>query len=328
MPIYAAYAEQIKTRPKRRSRQSTQTRCANPSIGYTYAMNILQTIEHHAQRLEAAGVSFGHGTTNAFDEAAWLVLWQLQLPLDDLERHAEQSVSEAQAKDIAELVQKRIATRKPTAYLTQEAWLQGVAFYIDERSIVPRSLIAELLADGSIDPWLSDQTTHVLDLCTGNGSLAVLAAMAYPTITVTAADISQDALDIAAININKHQLQTRIACVLSDGLQACTGTYDLILCNPPYVNSASMAGLSAEYQQEPNLALAGGNDGMDFVRQMLKDVPEKLSDNGVLVLEIGHEKPYFEAAFPQLNPVWMATSSGDDMVLLLTKRDAAVREFI
>lgn len=282
-------------------------------------MNILQIIEHHAQRLEAAGVSFGHGTTNAFDEAAWLVLWQLQLPLDDLERHAEQPVSEAQAKDIAELVQKRIETRKPTAYLTNEAWLQGVAFYIDERSIVPRSLIAELLADGGIDPWLSNQTTTVLDLCTGNGSLAVLAAMAYPEVTVTAADISQDALDVAAININKHHMQQRITRLVSNGLQACNDTYDLILCNPPYVNSGSMAGLPAEYQQEPTLALAGGNDGMDFVRQLLKDVPEKLSDKGVLVLEIGHEKPHFEAAFPQLNPVWMATSSGDDMVLLLTK---------
>lgn len=281
-------------------------------------MNILQTIQHHANQLEAAGVSFGHGTTNAFDEAAWLVLWQLGIALDDLDRHTDTPVTKAQATAISHLIDKRIRTRQPTAYLTREAWLQGVAFYIDERSIVPRSLIAELLANGSLDVWLHSETWQVLDLCTGNGSLAVLAALAYPHIRVTAADISPDALEVARINIDRHHMQQRISCVLSDGMQACHDTYDLILCNPPYVNSHSMAQLPAEYRSEPELALAGGDDGMDFVRLLLADVPSKLSDHGVLVLEIGHERAHFEAAFPQLAPAWLPTSGGDSMVLLLT----------
>ena len=206
-----------------------------------------------------------------------------------------------------------------TAYLTGEAWLQGVPFTIDERAIVPRSFIAELIADASIDPWLSDRTRRVLDLCTGNGSLAVLAAMAFPEVTVDAADISDDALAVARINVEQHGLQDRIKLLHSDGLSSVRGPYDLILCNPPYVNSASMAALPAEYRAEPELALAGGSDGMDFIRQLLRDAPAALTDTGVLVLEIGNERPYFEAAFPTLDVVWMETSSGADQVLLITK---------
>ena len=282
-------------------------------------------VESGAQWLTSAGVSFGHGTANAHDEAAWLVLWRLGLPLDsDLSDAAEsiknQPVVQEQRALVATLFEERIRTRKPAAYLTQEAWLQGVPFYVDERAIVPRSFIAELLVDGSVDDFLSEQTQRVLDLCTGNGSLAVLAAMAWPEVHVTGADISTDALAVARINVDKHGLGERIQLQLSDGLASLPGPWDLILCNPPYVNAASMAALPAEYRAEPALALAGGNDGMDFVRQLFAAAPACMSDDAVILLEIGNERDYFEAAFPQLPVFWLETSAGEDAVLLVTRR--------
>ena len=271
------------------------------------------------ERLLSAPLAYGHGTTDAADEAAWLVLWQLGLPLDsDLEALADTPISAAQQSAVTALIQRRIDTREPAAYLTGEAWLQGVPFFVDRRAIVPRSFIAELIADGTIDPWLGEHTRHVLDLCTGNGSLAVLSAMAWPEISVTGADLSTDALEVARINVERHGLQDRIALVCSDGLTHCPGPWDLILCNPPYVNAQSMNALPAEYRAEPELALAGGADGMDFVRQLLRDAPSRMSAHGVLVLEIGNERVHFEAAFPHLEPVWLSTSAGDDQVLLLT----------
>jgi ribosomal protein L3 glutamine methyltransferase len=281
-------------------------------------MTIIQAIERASARLRQAGVSFGHGTSNAFDEAAWLVLWKLGLPLDDLDSVAQRALSADELAQIDALVEERIATRKPAAYLTHEAWLQGVPFYVDERAIVPRSFIAELIADGSIDPWLSDRTTRVLDLCTGNGSLAVLAAMAWPEVRVDASDLSRDALAVARINVEKHRLGDRIDLIESDGLAALPGPYDLILCNPPYVNAASMAALPAEYRAEPGMALAGGEDGMDFVRKLLQEAPSCMSKHAVLVLEIGNEREHFERAFPRLEVVWTSTSAGEDQVLLVT----------
>lgn len=291
-------------------------------------MKLIDLITAQSARLKQAGVSFGHGTTNAFDEAAWLVLFALGLPLDALEERAQRELqAEDEAKATA-LVTQRIETRKPAAYLTKEAWLQNVPFYVDERVIVPRSFIAELLADGegegTLDAWLSDRTKRVLDLCTGNGSLAVIAAMAYPEVEVDAADLSQDALDVARINVDRHQLGKRIRLLKSDLLAAVRGPYDLILCNPPYVNSTSMAALPAEYRAEPALALAGGDDGMDLVRRILRDAPEQLNAEGVLVLEIGHERRHFEAAFPRAEVAWLPTSAGDDQVLLMT-RDALLK---
>jgi ribosomal protein L3 glutamine methyltransferase len=272
-------------------------------------------------RLTQAGVAFGHGTLNAFDEAVWLVLWRLGLPLDtDLQDVAEQTLTPEQQSACTALIDERITTRKPAAYLTQEAWLQGVSFYIDERAIVPRSLIAEVLADGTIDAWLSDQTARVLDLCTGNGSLAVLAALAWPEVQVTGADISDDALAVAAINVERHDLQERVQLIHSDGLSALPGPFDLILCNPPYVCQASMDALPAEYRAEPEMALAGGTDGMDFVRQLLRDAPSRMSEHGVLVLEIGNEVAHFIAAFPELEVAWLDTSAGDDQVLLIPRQ--------
>jgi ribosomal protein L3 glutamine methyltransferase len=290
-------------------------------------MTLIDLITAQSARLKQAGVSFGHGTTNAFDEAAWLVLWALGMPLDALEAKAKLELpADDQAKAEA-LVTKRIETRQPAAYLTREAWLQNVPFYVDERTIVPRSFIAELLADGegtgTLDAWLSDTTHQVLDLCTGNGSLAVIAAMAYPEIVVDAADISDDALAVAKINVDKHAMGKRITLLRSDLLKAVRGPYDLILCNPPYVNTQSMKDLPAEYQAEPALALAGGDDGMALIRTILRDAPKHMTVDAVLVLEIGHERAHFEHAFRRLEVAWLETSAGDDQVLLVTREALA-----
>jgi ribosomal protein L3 glutamine methyltransferase len=294
-----------------------------------------QLIQTSADQLEQAQIAFGQGTLTAIDEATWLVLWQLQLPLDldltdDLQQLQAQvlawqpkldvvNLSLANVQACQALIAKRIQTRKPAAYLTQEAWLQGISFYVDERSIVPRSFIAELIADGAFDGWLSESSHSFLDLCTGNGSLAILCAMAYPDIQVTAADISKDALDVAKINVEKHQLTDRIQLVESDGLKNLSQKFDCIICNPPYVCEASMQKLPEEFLAEPSLALAGGSDGMDFIQEMLIDLPVHMNDQAILVLEIGNEREHFEAAFPRLEAVWLDTSAGEDQVLLLTK---------
>ncbi len=278
-------------------------------------MRLIELIERCSARLTEAGVSFGHGTTNAFDEAVWLVLWRLGLPLDDLDGVAETPLSTEQEQSVWALVNERINTRKPAAYLTGEAWLQGVPFDIDERSIVPRSLIAEVLADGTLDEFAAGG--RVLDLCTGNGSLAVLAAMAWPDAQVLGTDLSADALAVATRNVKRHGLEARIQMALGDGFAAAPGRYDLILCNPPYVNQASMNQLPPEYRAEPTMALAGGPDGMDFVRNLLAKVRDHLTEGGALVLEIGNEAMHFCDAFPKLQPLWLSTSAGDEQVLLL-----------
>jgi ribosomal protein L3 glutamine methyltransferase len=269
-------------------------------------------------------------------------LWQLKLPLDlELSEdfaHIQARVSALQSdldvfhisnehiRACQELIAHRIQTRKPAAYLTREAWLQGIPFYVDERSIVPRSFIAELIADGAFDAWLSESSHAFLDLCTGNGSLAVLCAMAYPEISVTGADISAEALAVAKINVDKHHLSQRIQLVQSDGLQSLSHPFDCIICNPPYVCEASMQTLPDEFKAEPVLALAGGTDGMDFIRQLFNDLPDRMNDKGILVLEIGNERDHFEAAFPKLEAVWLDTSAGEDQVLLVTK-EALVKAF-
>ncbi len=288
-------------------------------------MNIGQLIDSGANTLDAAGVRFGHGTDNAYDEAAWLVLWRLGLPLDSAlegpQSIAHNDVAPVAQHQVGELLQQRIASRVPAAYLTREAWLQGVAFYVDERCLVPRSLIGELIAGGALDTWMPANAARLLDLCTGGASLAILAALAYPQLQVDAADISQPALDVARINLQRHGLSDRIRLRQGDALAVADGVYDMILCNPPYVNSTSMAQLPPEYRAEPALALAGGDDGMDFVRRLLRGAPAIMRSACTLVLEIGHERVHFEAAFPGLATIWLDTSAGDEQVCALT-RDA------
>ncbi|MCU0776030.1 MAG: 50S ribosomal protein L3 N(5)-glutamine methyltransferase [Ideonella sp.] len=277
-------------------------------------MTLYELVEAQSARLREAGVSFGHGTTNAFDEAAWLVLHTLRIGFDAFEAQARRPVTPAEQARAEALVGERIATRKPAAYLIGEAWLQNVPFTVDERVIVPRSFIAELLADGEqtgiLDAWLSEDTRRVLDLCTGNGSLAVIAALAYPEVTVDACDLSADALEVARLNVERHRLGGRIRLFESDLFSR--------------VATGSMQSLPPEYRHEPRIALdgnvAGGADGMDLVRRIVADAPGHLSDIGVLVLEIGHERANFERAFPRLETAWLETSAGDDQVLLLTKQ--------
>lgn len=286
-------------------------------------MTVLELVDAGANQLETAGVSFGHGTTNAFDEAAWLVLWKLGLPLDsELDGPAsiaDVAVTPQQQALVEDLFASRIASRQPAAYLTMEAWLQGVPFYVDQRAIVPRSLIAELLVGGELDYWLPPDSRRVLDLCTGGGSLAILAAKTWPDVALDAADLSADALAVAAINLDRHALAGRVRLLQGDGLAVVQGPYDLILCNPPYVNTTSMEALPPEYRAEPVLALAGGLDGMDFVRQLVRDAARHMAVQAALVLEVGNERPNFEAAFPRLNAIWLDTSAGGDQVCVLTR---------
>jgi ribosomal protein L3 glutamine methyltransferase len=281
---------------------------------------LLECIEQQSARLAQAGVWFGHGTDNAFDEAVWLALWRLNLPLDDLDAVARRELTSAEYNAIQALVQRRIDTRRPAAYLTGEAWLQGVPFTVDQRVIVPRSLIAEVIAHGALDAWLPPHLRNVLDLCTGSGSLALLAAMAWPDVHVDAADLSADALAVARLNVDRHELQHRITLLQGDGLAAVGDRrYDLILCNPPYVNSASMASLPPEYRAEPALALAGGADGMDFIRALLADAARHMNEGAVLVLEIGHEAAHFEAAFARIEFAYLPTHATDDQVVLIAR---------
>ncbi len=287
-------------------------------------MTLLECIEQQSARLTQAGVSFGHGTSNAFDEAVWLVLWRLGLPLDDLDGVAQRELTTREQASIDALIDARIASRKPAAYLTGEAWLQGVPFTVDERVIVPRSLIAEAIGDGTLDAWLSERTQRVLDLCTGGGSLAVLAAMAWPEVHVDAADLSADALAVAQLNVERHDLTERITLLQGDGMAAIGDKrYDVILCNPPYVNDESMAALPAEYRAEPEVALAGGADGMDFIRVLLDQAADHMTDSAVLVLEIGHEAANFEAAFSDLEFAYLPTHDTDNQLVLITREALA-----
>ena len=283
-------------------------------------MTLAELMAQGCQMLQSSAVSLGQGTLEMADEAAWLVLWRLGLPLDtDPQMHTD-PLSVEQIQSCLTLLQQRIDQRLPSAYLTREAWLQGVDFYVDERSIVPRSLIAEVLALQSIDHFMTETPRRILDLCTGNGSLAVLAAMAYPDALIEGSDISTEALAVARINGERHGLSHRIEWRAVAGLAPPLGQYDLILCNPPYVNEHSMQQLPPEFLAEPRLALAGGRDGMDFIRPLLAGAHQHLSPHGVLVLEIGHERDHFDAAFPWLSPIGLSTSAGDDQVLLLDQQ--------
>ena len=275
-----------------------------------------------AQALRDAGLEFGQGTEDAEQEAAWMLIHSLGWPL--LESFAQwprlqRRVVPAPALErLRGLLAERVRSRRPLAYLLGEAWLHGQRFLVDERSIVPRSLIAELL-DHAFDPWLAGEPASIADICTGGGSLAVLAAQRWPQAAVSAVDLSASALELARANVRLHGLEQRVRLLHGDLFEPCGAgeRFDLVLCNPPYVNARSMAALPPEFRHEPELALAGGDDGMDLVRRLLDQAAAHLRPGGVLVVEIGHERAHFESAFPGLPVVWLPVSSGDDAVFLV-----------
>lgn len=274
-------------------------------------------------RFNDAGLFFGHGSDNAFDEAAYLVLHTLHLPLDRLEPFLDASLAHGEADQLKRVIERRVKERVPAAYLTREAWLGEYRFYVDERVIVPRSFVAELLRE-QLSPWVDDpDAIHaVADVCTGSGCLAILAALAFPAADVDAVDISKDALAVARKNVDDYGLQDRVRIVQSDLLQKLKSRkYDLIVTNPPYVNAPSMQELPDEYRREPELALASGEDGLDHIRRILADAPQHLNPGGLLIAEIGHNRAALEAAFPALPFVWLETSGGDEYVFLLRQED-------
>jgi len=263
---------------------------------------------------------FGHGTNNAFDEAAYLILHTLKLPLDQLEPFLDARLLQGEIDNLLRVIMRRTEDRVPAAYITNEAWLGGYRFFVDERVIVPRSFIAELIPE-HFSPWVQDpaQVENILDLCTGSGCLPILLADAFPEARVEAVDISPEALQVARRNVDDYELGDRINLVESDLYTKLPARkYDLIISNPPYVNADSMSKLPQEYLQEPQIALAGGKDGMDLVRKIVKGAAQRLTPNGVLIVEIGNERAYAEAAFPDLELTWVTTSAGDDMVFLVT----------
>ena len=273
-------------------------------------------------RMVAAGVACGHGTDDPWDEAAWLVLWSLRLPADRLEPVLDARLTAGEVDAALALIERRCVERLPAAYLTGEAWLRGLRFACDPRALVPRSPIAELLDGDALEPWLpeSHPVTRALDLCTGGGSLAVFAARRFPDAAVVATDRSADALALAAENCAAHGLEARIELRRGDLWGPVRGErFDLVVCNPPYVNDASMAALPAEYRHEPQRALAGGSDGMDLVRRIVAGARRHLTADGLLVLEVGHEAAHFEAAFPRLEFTWLPTAGGDDHIALIAR---------
>ncbi|WNC91225.1 50S ribosomal protein L3 N(5)-glutamine methyltransferase [Paraburkholderia sp. FT54] len=277
-------------------------------------------------RFNQADLSFGHGSANAYDEAVYLVLHTLHLPLDLLDPFLDARLTAAEIDAVLNVIERRATERVPAAYITQEAWMHGFRFHVDERVIVPRSFIGELLQDG-LQPYVEDpeQVSAVLELCTGSGCLAVLAAHAFPNADIDAVDLSAPALEVAARNVADYKLDDRVALFEGD-LYAplAERRYDVIISNPPYVNAASMQELPAEYKHEPEMALAGGADGMDIVRRIIAEARNWLTDEGVLVVEIGNERQHVEAAFGGLDLVWLSTSAGDDNVFLIQAADLPV----
>lgn len=274
-------------------------------------------------RFNEAELFFGHGSDNAFDEAAYLILHTLHLPLDRLEPFLDASLTHGESEEVQAIVERRVMERIPAAYLTNEAWLGEHRFYVDERVIVPRSFIAELLHE-QLAPWIedADEVTRVLDLCTGSSCLAILAALAFPNAGVDAVDLSGDALDVAAKNVTDYGLTDRVELVESDVFSALKGrSYDLIISNPPYVNAESVAALPPEYRAEPALALGSGEDGLDVTRQILAQAKTHLNPGGLLVVEIGHNRDVLEAAYPALPFTWLDTAGGDQFVFMLRRED-------
>ena len=295
----------------------------DPEPSQTLSVN--QSIEQITQKLDVANLHYGHGAIDAQSEALWIVSKQIGLSPADTLDHLEQILTSEQYEQAINTANERITTRKPLAYILGEAWLMGVPFFCSEQSIVPRSWIAELIVNGSLEPWLPADG-KVLDLCTGNGSLAILLALSCPDMHVSACDISLPALSIAARNVDRHGLSSQIELLEGDLWDALPepnedNLFDLIICNPPYVNANSMNALPAEYHAEPALALAGGDDGMDLIRRIIANAADYLSERGAILIEIGNEYENFKKAFPQIPVIWMEVSAGEEQVLLIQAED-------
>jgi ribosomal protein L3 glutamine methyltransferase len=278
-------------------------------------------MRYTVSRFEEAGLFYGHGTQNAFDEAAWLILAALHLPMDTLDTFMDAVITENERKHLAHLIERRVTERIPTAYLVRKAWLGEYKFYVDERVIVPRSFIAELLRS-DLSPWIEnpEEIVAAADICTGSGCLAILLAHAFPNAEIDAVDISDDALNVAHRNISDYGLADQVNAVKSDMLTALAGKkYDVIISNPPYVNAPSMDVLPQEYRHEPQLALASGEDGLEHVRVLLSDAAEHLHPGGVLIVELGYNRDELELQFPDLPFTWLEVSAGDGFVFLLTR---------
>ncbi len=274
-------------------------------------------------RFNESELFFGHGSTTAYDEAAYLILHTLHLPLDTLAPFLDATLTQSELYEVLNIVERRVEQRTPAAYLTHEAWLGDFRFYVDERVIVPRSFIAELLRE-RLAPWVedADAVESVLDLCTGSGCLAVLAAHAFPNAEVDAADISPDALEVAQRNMADYGLQGRVHLIESDLFANLKGRqYDLIISNPPYVDAASVAALPQEYRHEPELALGSGHDGLDATHFILKQAAAHLNPGGILIVEIGHNRNALEAAYPDLPFIWLDVAAGDEYVFLLHREN-------
>lgn len=286
-------------------------------------LTVRDVLRFAVSRFNEAGLFFGHGTDNAWDEAVYLVLHTLSLPLDRLEPFLDARLLEEERDNLLDVIGRRVEQRLPAAYLTHEAWLGEHRFYVDERVIVPRSFIAELLHE-QLNPWIDDPwaVASALDLCTGSGCLAILAALAFPHAEVDAVDLSPDALAVARRNVDDYGLQERVHLIESDAFAKLTGRrYDLIISNPPYVNAESVAALPPEYLHEPELALGSGEDGLDLARIILREAKSHLNPGGLLVVEIGHNRDVLEAAFPTLPFTWLETSAGDQFVFMLREED-------
>ncbi|WP_018606186.1 50S ribosomal protein L3 N(5)-glutamine methyltransferase [Uliginosibacterium gangwonense] len=282
-------------------------------------VTIRDLVRYAVSCFNRADLYFGHGNSNAFDEAVYLILHTLHLPLDTLEPFMDACIPGDERAEVLDVIHKRVETRLPAAYLTNEAWLGSFRFYVDERVIIPRSFCAELLEDG-FSPWIQDpqDVRSALDLCTGSGCLAILLAHYFPEAKVDAIDVSPDALEVARINVDEYGLQDQIRLIQSDVFQALGDEqYDLILSNPPYVTDDSMANLPEEYLREPRLALAGGVDGLSVVREIIAQARQHLTESGILVVEVGHNRDLVEAAFPDLDFVWLTNASEEEKVFLL-----------